>query len=120
MVRAGLEVLEIQRGLDLDDRMQYEGRVLALRFAKFWVLGLYVPHKESEYDHLLEQITSWTARTNMPVVMGGDMNSVLDSSLTQGIRVHTPGFHNEIPSDYFDGSFPPRVPLFGEPRRLQF
>ncbi len=57
MVRAGLEVLEIQRGLDLDDRMQYEGRILALRFAKFWVLGLYVPHKEAEYDHLPEQIT---------------------------------------------------------------
>ena len=68
MVRAGLEVLEIQRDLDLDDRMQYGGRVLALRFAKFWVLGLYVPHKESEYNHLLEQITSWTARANMPVV----------------------------------------------------
>jgi site-specific DNA-cytosine methylase/exonuclease III len=104
LVRAGLEVTETSSSLDLDGIMQREGRVLALRFRTFWVLGMYVPHNEQSWQLLMEQAQAWMQRQNQPVILAADWNAVLDDMQT-GIRVHPSGLKTELPRDYLSEEF---------------
>ena len=63
LVKAGIEVQEVVRGLDLDERPQFEGRVLALRMQGFWIAALYMPRRDDVYEHLLEP--GWNDTPNL-------------------------------------------------------
>ena len=78
---------------------------------------MYAPHRTDLFEHLLEQITAWMLRVDAPVILAGDINTVLDTSLDQGIRVHTTGLHEEVPSDYFSDSWPEKNVIMTEERR---
>ena len=101
LVRQGVEVVEVQRGLDMDGTDHPEGRVLAVKLQSVWVLGLYAPHPEAHLEHLLEQVAAWMSRDDKAVVVAGDINTILADSLDEGIRVHTTSMLGEVPSNYF-------------------
>ena len=76
----------MRRALDLNGQCQWEGRILAIRFQGFWVLGVYMPHKDDQYSLLCQQMGAWIQLQSDPVMVMGDMNTVLDP-LESGVRV---------------------------------
>ena len=73
MVRSCLVVMEVQYGLDPGCLQQWEGRVIALRFSRFWLLCLYVPHNQDDWRHLLAQASAWMHRQELPVLLAADL-----------------------------------------------
>ena len=117
LVQAGIEVRQVLRGLDLDGEPQFEGRVLALQLQGFWVVALYMPHRDDFHEHIRDQPRAWMERCPDPVIVAGDMNAVIAPDLRNGIRVHTTGLYREAPSDYFSSEWDEKKALFTEKRR---
>ena len=118
LIKQDLVIHEVSWGLDIDGRRQWEGRVLAVRFTGFWLLGVYMPHKETHYRLLLHQITAWIKRTQLPVLMCGDMNTVLDE-IKEGVRVHD-ATGTPVDNSAFLSRIQPEWKMLSQERREMF
>ena len=119
MIKKDLVIHEVRWGLDNDGRRQWEGRVLAVRFDGFWLLGVYMPHKETHYRLLTQQITAWMQSVKIPVLICGDMNTVLDP-LDKGIRIHQSVGTQMMTSQEFLGTVDGKWLMLSQERRDLF
>jgi hypothetical protein len=56
----------------------------------------------------------------MPVLLAGDVNTILGTNKSDSILVHTTMTPDEIPADYFSCYEPAGHPMFTEYRRTRF
>jgi site-specific DNA-cytosine methylase/exonuclease III len=110
LVARKYQVLEQIYSFEESNGMQQEGRVVGLRFQNFWLLGLYMPHDDGEWDLLTEQATAWINRMDMPVILAADFNAILDE-MDQGILVRPSHVQGAVPPNYFSEEWEGK-PLF--------